>query len=40
MIKIAVLDDENIEQMILDRKNGTDPTELLLKKIAEFRLGI
>ncbi|MBQ3505435.1 MAG: HNH endonuclease [Clostridia bacterium] len=37
---VLVLDDENIEQMILDRKNGTDPTELLLKKIAEFRLGI
>ena len=37
---VLVLDDENIEQMILDRKNGNDPTELLLKKIAEFRLGI
>ena len=37
---IVVLDDNDIEQMLLDRKNGNDPAELIRKKIEDFRLSI
>lgn len=37
---IIVLNDVDIEQMILDKKNGEDPAKLILKKIEEFRLSI
>lgn len=35
---IVVLDDSDVEQMLLDRKNGTEPAELIRKKIEDFRL--
>ena len=35
---IVVLNDVDIEQMILDKKNGDDPAKLILKKIEDFRL--
>ncbi|MBE6749177.1 MAG: HNH endonuclease [Ruminococcaceae bacterium] len=35
---IVVLNDVDIEQMILDKKNGDDPAKLILKKITDFRL--
>lgn len=37
---IVVLDDNDVEQMLLDRKNGNDPAELIRKKIEDFRLSI
>ncbi len=37
---IVVLNDDDIEQMLLARKNGGDPAELILKKIEDFRLSI
>lgn len=37
---IVVLDDNDVEQMLLDRKNGTEPAELIRKKIEDFRLSI
>ncbi len=37
---IVVLNDDDLEQMILARKNGADPAELILKKIEYFRLSI
>lgn len=37
---IIVLNDVDIEQMILDKKNGEDPAKLILKKIEDFRLSI
>ena len=37
---IVVLDDSDVEQMLLDRKNGSDPAELIRKKIEDFRLSI
>ena len=37
---IVVLNDTDIEQMILIRKDGEDPARLILKKIEEFRLAI
>ncbi len=37
---IVVLDDIDIEQMILEKKNGNDPAELIKKKIEDFRLSI
>lgn len=37
---IVVLNDTDIEQMILTKKDGEDPARLILKKIEEFRLAI
>ena len=37
---IIVLNDVDVEQMILDKKNGEDPAKLILKKIEDFRLSI
>jgi len=37
---IVVLNDVDVEQMILDKKNGEDPAKLILKKIEDFRLSI
>lgn len=37
---IVVLNDTDIEQMILAKKNDEDPARLILKKIEEFRLSI
>ena len=37
---IVVLDDNDIEQMLLDSKNGNDPAELIRKKIEDFRLSV
>ena len=35
---IVVLNDDDIEQMILSKKNGGDPARLILDKIQDFRL--
>lgn len=35
---IIVLNDNDIEQMIFDKKNGDNPASLILKKIENFRL--
>ena len=37
---IVVLDDNDVEQMLLNRKNGNEPAELIRKKIEDFRLSI
>ncbi|MGN0518783.1 MAG: HNH endonuclease [Acutalibacteraceae bacterium] len=37
---IVVLNDTDIEQMILAKKDGENPARLILKKIEEFRLSI
>lgn len=37
---IAILNDTDVEEMLLAKKNGTDPTKLILKKIEDFRLSI
>lgn len=37
---IIVLNDDDIEQMLLDRKTGNMPAKVLLKKIEDFRLSI
>ena len=37
---IVVLNDVDVEQMILDKKNGENPAKLILKKIEDFRLSI
>lgn len=37
---ILVLDDSEVEQMILDKKNNQNPAILLRKKIEDFRLSI
>ena len=37
---IVVLNDTDVEAMLLAKKNGTDPAELILKKIEDFRLSI
>ncbi len=37
---IVVLNDTDIEQMILAKKNDEDPARLILKKIEEFRISI
>lgn len=35
---IVVLDDNDIEQMLIEKEKGNEPAELLLKKIEDFRL--
>lgn len=35
---IVVLNDDDIEQMLLDKKNGNDPAKIIRKKIEDFRL--
>ena len=37
---IVVLDDNDVEQMLLNRKNGNEPAELIRKKIEDFRLSV
>lgn len=37
---IVILNDTDVEEMLLAKKNGTDPAELILKKIEDFRLSI
>ena len=37
---IVVLNDTDVEAMLLAKKNGTDPADLILKKIEDFRLSI
>lgn len=37
---IVVLDDNDIEQMLLDKRTGEDPTRILMQKIVDFRLSI
>lgn len=37
---IVVFNDADVEQMILAKKNGSDPAKLILKKIEDFRLSI
>lgn len=35
---IVVLDDDDVEQMIKDKKNDIDPAKYILKKVEDFRL--
>ena len=37
---IVVLDDNDIEQMLLDKRTGEDPTRILMQKIVDFRLSV
>lgn len=37
---IVVLSDEDMEQMLLDKRSSNDPAKVLLKKIEDFRLSI
>lgn len=37
---IVALDDNDIEQMLLDKRTGQDPTRVLMQKIVDFRLSI
>lgn len=37
---IVVLNDTDVEEMLLAKKNGSDPATLILKKIEDFRLSI
>lgn len=37
---IIVLNDDDIEQMLLEKKNANDPARILLKKIEDFRLSV
>ena len=37
---IVVLNDTDVEQMLLAKKDGEDPAKLILKKIEDFRLSI
>lgn len=37
---IVILNDTDVEAMLLAKKSGTDPAELILKKIEDFRLTI
>lgn len=37
---IIVLNDDDIEQMLLEKKNANDPAKILLKKIEDFRLSV
>ena len=35
---IVVLNDVDIEQMLIEKRNGNNPAKLLIKKIEDFRL--
>jgi len=37
---VVVLNDDDIEQMLLEKKNGNDPVKIIRKKVEDFRLAI
>lgn len=37
---IVILNDTDVEEMLLAKKNNSDPAMLILKKIEDFRLSI
>ena len=37
---IVILDDDDVEQMLLNKQGGNDPCRIIIEKIQEFRLKI